>query len=438
MTGEESLPFLVGGATTDITPPLEAGILMSAAQRKWAPFAGVRSPLRARALALADGGRRVALVSLDLLGISGKAFGGGARFKARIVAVAKRAVRPADLVLTATHTHAAPETLGLTDLCRTRPFTRWVGDLAERIGDAVGRAAERMEPCRLRAASIEAPGLAIHRRIKTTRGVVLSSPEPPPEAVLSRAGATDPTVNVAAFTGRTGELVALLVNACCHPVHEMCLPLVSSDYPGEMCSALERRHPGATVLFFNGAAGNINPPTVSGGPADAQAHGQKLAAVVEEAFARAADTPVGRQATGRSSLPEERSAQGMILLGRRRVLLPGRTLAGRPSKVPVRTEIAGLRLGSLLFIFIPGELFVEIGLAIRKAPLFATTWIVGYAEDYIGYIPTRAAFDEGGYELGPGAWARVGRGAQAILLREARALLRSLKAAPAPRACGRT
>jgi hypothetical protein len=128
----------------------------------------------------------------------------------------------------------------------------------------------------------------------------------------------------------------------------------------------------------------------------------------------------------------------MILLGRRRVLLPGRTLAGRPSKVPVRTEIASLRLGSLLLIFIPGELFVEIGLAIRKASPFATTWIVGYAEDYVGYIPTRAAYDEGGYELGPGAWARVGRGAEAILLREARALLRSLKAAPAPRACGRT
>jgi hypothetical protein len=212
MVREGSLPFLVGAAASEITPPLQVGILMSAAQRQWEPFAGVRSPLFARALVLEAGRRRAALVSLDLLGICGKAFGGRPRFKAQIVAAAHGAVRPTDLVLTATHTHAAPETLCLTDLYRTRPFQRWVKDLAERTGHAVSSAAERMEPCRLRTASTEVPGLAIHRRIKTTRGVVLSSPEPAPETVLSRAGAVDSAVNVAAFTRGTGALVALLAN----------------------------------------------------------------------------------------------------------------------------------------------------------------------------------------------------------------------------------
>jgi hypothetical protein len=427
MTGEGSLPFLVGAATAEITPLLQVGILMSAARRQWAPFAGVRSPLFARALVLANGGRRVALVSLDLLGICGKAFGGRARFKARIVAAAHGAVRPTDLILTATHTHSAPETLCLTDLCRTRPFQRWAKDLAERIGHTVSSAAERMEPCRLRTVSAEAPGLAIHRRIKTTRGVVLSSPEPAPETVLSRAGAVDPAVNVAAFTRGIGEVVALLVGACCHPVHEMCLPFISADYPGEMCAELESRHPGATVFFFNGAAGNINPPTVSGGPDDAKVHGQKLATVVEEALARTGGSPLGPKARGRSSSPAQSFAEATMVLKRRPVLLPGRTPGGRPSKLAVRTGIAGLRLGGVLLVFIPGEPFVEIGLAIRDASPFTATWIVGYAEDYVGYIPTRQAFEEGGYELGPGAWARVGRGSEAVLLRAARALMRSLQ-----------
>jgi len=313
------LHFRVGAAKAEITPPLEVGLLMSAGERKWEPFEGVRSPLYARALVIEGTGRRIALVSLDLLGISGKAFGGRDRFKARGSARSKRAVRSSDLILTATHTHAAPETLAVTDLYRTPQFKRWVGMLAERVGQAVRRAAQGMNPCLLGIASAEVPGFAIHRRIKTTRGVVLSHPEPPPETVISREGAVDPTVNVAAFLGHSKEPVAVLVNGTCHPVHEMCIPRVSPDYPGEMC----------------------------------------------------------RECVG--------------------------------------------------FVFIPGEPFVEIGLGIRQASPFEPTWVVSYAGDYVGYIPTDRAFDEGGYELGPGPWARVGPGSEGTIRREALALLRCLK-----------
>ncbi|MCK4298102.1 MAG: hypothetical protein KAX80_01140 [Planctomycetes bacterium] len=70
---------------------------------------------------------------------------------------------------------------------------------------------------------------------------------------------------------------------------------------------------------------------------------------------------------------------------------------------------------------------MEIGLGIRQASPFEPTWVVSYAGDYVGYIPTDRAFDEGGYELGPGPWARVGRGGEGIIRREALALLRCLK-----------
>jgi len=404
------LPFRVGAARAEITPPLEVGLLMSAAAEKWEPFKGVRSPLHARALVIEGPGRRIALVSLDLLGISGKAFGGRRRFEARVAAASNRVVRSSDLILTATHTHSAPETLALTGLYRTPQFKRWVGLLAERIGGALHRAVQRMEPACLGTASAHVLGLAIHRRIKTTRGVVLSHPEPPPETVTSREGALDPTVNVAVFLGHSEEPMAILANATCHPVHEMCIPMVSSDYPGEMCRELESGHPEATALFLGGAAGNINPPTVSGGPDDAQSHGKKLAQVAQEL------------------LGELEHVDGKeVALLRSPVSLPGRTLTGRPSKVPLTTELTAVRLGSVGLAFIPGEPFVEIGLGIRQASPFEPTWVVGCAGDYIGYIPTDAAFDEGGYELGPGPWARVGRGSEGIIRREALALLRRLR-----------
>jgi hypothetical protein len=50
-------------------------------------------------------------------------------------------------------------------------------------------------------------------------------------------------------------------------------------------------------------------------------------------------------------------------------------------------------------IGIPGELFVELGLALKHNPHFAHTFVVGYCNDLIGYIPTRAAYGEGGYEV---------------------------------------
>ena len=76
----------------------------------------------------------------------------------------------------------------------------------------------------------------------------------------------------------------------------------------------------------------------------------------------------------------------------------------------------------------PGELFVEIGLAIRSNSPVKFTMVVGYAEDAIGYIPTDRAFEEGGYELGPGLWARVGRGSEGIFREKAEVLLKELSA----------
>ena len=50
--------------------------------------------------------------------------------------------------------------------------------------------------------------------------------------------------------------------------------------------------------------------------------------------------------------------------------------------------------------------------------------MLGYVGDYIGYIPTDRAFDNGGYEIGPGGWSRLARGSEPIVRQEAIKLLR--------------
>ena len=107
--------------------------------------------------------------------------------------------------------------------------------------------------------------------------------------------------------------------------------------------------------------------------------------------------------------------------------LPCRNVRGEPISEPLETQIGAARFGDATFVFLPGEPFVEIGLAIQKASPFPFTATVGYAEDYIGYIPTDVAFSNGGYEIGPGRWSRVARGSEAIVCKQAIQLVRSLE-----------
>lgn len=340
------------------------------------------------------------LVALDLLGLAGEAVGGMEDFKRRVSAHAGHALQPGQIVLTSTHTHSGPESLALSDLYRSESFRKWVELLAERIGAALGDAARSLRPGRLMVGSIPAPGLSVNRRrIRTARGITS------PRAIRP----TDDEVRVAACVDASGRPMAILVNATAHPVYEMCIKQVSPDYPGEMARLLEERHREATTLFFQGAAGNINSPQVSTGAADAHRHGRQLADLVDRAL--------------RSLRPVQ---GGDLAIRWRAINLPARTLTGEPQVEPLPAVIGAVRLGNAAMVFLPGEPFVEIGLAIRKASPFDFTAVVGYAESYIGYIPTDRAFQNGGYEPHPGRWSRVALGSEQILRQEAIELLKSL------------
>src|SRR5690606_11430411 len=119
----QTKPTLVGAARAEITPPLDVGILMSSVEERWAPFESVQSPLLARALVMRDAAEEpanaVAVVALDLLGLSGTAVGGWHAFKARISDSAGQVVHPARIVLACSHTHSGPESAALSDLYET-------------------------------------------------------------------------------------------------------------------------------------------------------------------------------------------------------------------------------------------------------------------------------------------------------------------------------
>ncbi len=405
----KSLPWRVGAAVAEIPTPLDVGLLMSSGRQLWERFEGTRLPICARTMIVEKGDERIALVALDLLGLAGEAVGGMERFKQQVATAAGSIVRPDALILSSTHTHTSPESAALTDLYQTPAFKKWSEGLAASIGRSLRAAADVLRPCRLATGSHLTSGLALNRRIRTTKGIRSVRQPIPSEDVIGPEGPTDDVVRVAAFLDREDKPVAILVNFTAHPVLEMCIRQLSPDYPGELCQELERRHPGAVPLFFQGADGNINPPNVGSGAEDACQYGRRLADAVDAALNNL--TP----------------AEGNRLEVRwRSIDLPRRDEPDQQEGRLVTTRIAAVNVGGAAMVFLPGEPFVEIALAIREASPFPFTAVVGYSENYIGYIPTDFAFENGGYETTPGRWSRLAPGSEAIVRNEAIGLLTAL------------
>ncbi len=402
----ENMPLRAGAAKVDITPPLEVGLLMSSVEERWGPFESVRLPLKARVLVLEFNRERIALVSLDLLALNSKSVYGWKRFK---TALAKSTSIPSSkIVLTCTHTHNAPESVAISDLYRSKPFRKWLQELEGKLIHVINEASATLHPCEVSLIATELRGFSLQRRIPTPNGIIMSDSVQPIAPALLRRGPMDHRLHGIVFRNCDSS-IATIVHAPCHPVHEMCLPQLSSDFPGELCRTLERTTQFGTPLFFNGGAGDINPTTVSGGAECARRHGEAIADAMTKAKSKARDIkPTAIKYLSRS------------------VSLPTRTLKGAPSRRKCTAYLSALRIGPLAMAFIPGEIFVETAKAIESASPFNNTVIVGFAEASIGYVPTESAFREGGYEIGPGKWSFLQSKAEAILRRAISDLLREL------------
>jgi neutral ceramidase len=90
---------------------------------------------------------------------------------------------------------------------------------------------------------------------------------------------------------------------------------------------------------------------------------------------------------------------------------------GRPLEVEVQVITIGR---DVAFVSLPGEVFVELGISIKKASPFPYTMIVELANGSIGYIPNKSAYQEGNYEV---VSARCAAGSGEMLVTTAAKLL---------------
>jgi hypothetical protein len=396
--------LLAGISVAEITPPLEVGLLTSAVNGLYEPFKSVRLPLKARVLVLKSQSEQIAVVSLDLLSLTDTSVGGWEEFKQGMADVI-----PADrIILCYIHTHTAPESGAISDLYLTKLHKNWLSQVQLKIKRSINEALQKARPCSVSFATSILNDYSLQRRIKTPAGIIMSDSVQPVSEELMQKGPVDHRVSSIYFNDDHGAGIATVVHAVCHPVHEMCMPHISPDFPGEMCIALDTSGKNGMGMFLNGAAGNTNPPTVSMGPKYAHQHGVALARLAMQ------------------HMNQSRLDTSLFSFLCTEVQMKIRSDSGVINQLDALARLSAVRIGSMAILFLPGEPFIEVAFEIEKSSPFVKTILVGYGENNIGYLPTEAAFNEGGYEIGPGKWSFLEKGADKIIGKKGIQLLEEL------------
>lgn len=443
-------PLRAGAAQLDITPLLGTALAGSFHPR---PAQDVDDPLYAKALVLESGATRLAIVALDLISILRQDVQ-----TIRALVAERVGIPPQNVMIGCTHTHTGPATRSSHSVTRDESYMEW---LVYRVADSVQMAARRLRPVRIAWGKGEQHDISFCRRYRMRDGTVRMNPGRGNPDIVEPTSPIDPTVGVLYVEDLDGRPVAVLAQFSLHYVGTDNSHAISADYYGHF-AAVMRRHLGEACLplLLNGTSGqinNVNPfdPNQERGHAQARRVASALAGEVLKVMGRMRlqETAVlGALATEvelrRKEVTEEdvRIAQ-QILAGNDP--LPGKGpfsyVVGQPipealrpvyaAHVPrlyampptITSEVQVLRIGESAWVALPGEIFVEIGLAIKQQAPVPDTFVVGLANDSLGYIATDKALTlEGGYETWAGTGTPVGLGAERVLTEAAVKLLGEL------------
>jgi neutral ceramidase len=425
--------LLAGAADADITPAI--GTPMAGYGKRQGVAEAILAPLRCHAVVFDDGTTAAGLVVCDLLFVS--------RDLSRLVReMAGDALgwRPEQVMVAATHTHSGPAGLTLEQ------DAAYVTMVARQAAGALRAAFARREPARLKYAETGVSSISQNRR----------HPDGPIEAV-ARLLIADP------MTGSPERgPVATVVNYACHAtVLEHDNLRFSPDFPGTVVDVL-RAVVGGGAVYLQGCAGDINPVWMRHDQAEARRVGTILGAAAARSVSEARPAGNGQWAVNLSW--EEDTAKdvtggrevpaGPITARSRPAALPLRAVsplddlerelreataqveaagadtarrrALSPRKAALEAEVfftrhsafyghdereahggvdhaevQVLRLGDQTAIVgLPGEPFIEIAEEIRRRCGISNLIVAGYCNEAGSYVPTRAEFGRGGYEVG--------------------------------------
>lgn len=372
---------------------------------------------RASALVI-DAGQRIAIISVDSLIIPRRI----------IVSAVRRIVEatgiPEDhILICTTHTHFGPCSLDFLGFTPNEEFLRRIeeGCVVAATRANAGLEVERSQ-CELVYGKSQEATVGRNSRLLLKDGTIgwYGYQE---EDVARPTGPYDPDLYVLAGRRPDGAYCGLAFN---HSVHNISWPKeghMSPGFYGLAAQELERRLD-TTTLFTPGAIGSSHNVTYEGSGLSGIECARRLVDAVEDALNHAEPALPGSVAVLNRPFTyhlrhfdETKAAADMkFYMGKyvpeeaeywievfRQMRVEMSPLQGEPRQ----TKLMAIRLGEIAFVGIPGEMFARLGLELRRRSPFRHTCVVGLANEEIGYIPDRKAYEDGGYQTWPGWHSRL-------------------------------
>ena len=400
-----------GAARIDITP--QKFMWMAGYGGRDHPAEGKATSLFAKALVLEDGdGDRGLLVTFDLIGIDRTL----AQELCRLLNQAHGLERR-QIVFCFSHTHSGPvvgRNLGplhylLLDKTQQALIDEYVGFLKSKVLQVVSQAFNNLRPSQLAWGNGIATYAVNRRNNKADEVPVLRTKG-------KLVGPHDHDVPVLSVRDSQGQLQAVVFGYACHATTLSAYEW-NGDHPGYAQAELEAEHPGCVALFWAGCGADQNPlprRTVQ----LARHYGRRLATAVDTVLMttqmtpladrlvtsfREVNVPLDRLPT-REEVEKDAQSSSPYTAARAKMLL-AQLDAGQPLSPTYPYPVSVWRIGQdIQFVTLGGEVVVDYALRLKAELSGPKTWVAGYSNDVMAYIPSLRVLKEGGYE---GATAMV-------------------------------
>ncbi|MBX3420070.1 MAG: neutral/alkaline non-lysosomal ceramidase N-terminal domain-containing protein [Pirellulaceae bacterium] len=395
----------VGTGRAKITP--REPMWMAGYASRNAPFQDVLQDLWAKALCLQDAQEnRLLLVTLDLVGINRQL---SQEICQRLQE--RHGLQRSQIVLSTSHTHSGP-VVGKNlrpmysyqlSAGQQQQIVDYSGWLQEQILQAAQQAVDSRQPAALSWGSGTAT-FATNRRNN-------AEPEVPKLRTAGQlVGPVDHSVPVLVVTSAQQSPLAIVFGYACHAT-VLSGYRISGDYPGFAQAELEQQYPGCTAMFWAGCGADQNPlPRRT--EELAQHYGQQLAVAVQSVLRthelQVITGPIRHQyrevplafahIPSREQLVEQTQSANIYEKMRAQLLLED-VDAGQPLSpaYPYPVQTWQFQAGPQ-WVHLGGEVVVDYAARIKSQFHGSRTWVTGYANDVMAYIPSVRVLREGGYE----------------------------------------
>ena len=386
---------------------------------------GQEGKLRASAIVV-EGDTKICIVSCDVLALQRDILDDVCR-----KVEAEENIPFENILITSTHTHHAPTTVTVHGYKRDEIFCKRVKDA---IVLAVHKANEKLKNAP--SASMyfwlgQESTVGQNSRLLLKDGTIYWVGSR--DDALRPTGPFDPELPVLAFKRADGALEALLFNHSSHNIGVRSNGRSPSFY-GLAGQELEEEL-GGTTIFIPGAFGSTHVLTLS-----MAERILRIKNAVKEAYPKAEKREVSRVRSVKKTLKyqvrkfdEDEEEKAVSYYCRKR-------LGGNPEDIievfrKMRQELSKhqgevrnswlhvIVIGDIAFVGVPVELFGKLGIEIKRRSPFRYTYVIALANDYIGYIPDKEAYDLGGYQLWMGLHSFLAQGTGEAIVAEAVRLL---------------